>query len=104
MTQSAGSPSAARMGQAGRGWRGWGLSHICDRRSFTWGRVETSKGKAPDFRVVAEDGIEIGGAWKRKSKSGNVYLSVRLDDPSFTAPVYANLIERDGQHLLIWNR
>lgn len=70
--------------------------------------ADNSKGKAPDFRVIAEEkggqSIEIGGAWKRKSKSGNAYLSVRLDDPSFTAPVYANLIERDGQHLLIWNR
>jgi len=66
--------------------------------------AEQAKGKAPDFRVLAQGGIEIGGAWKRKSKSGNAYLSVRLDDPSFTAPVYANLIERDGQHLLIWQR
>jgi len=66
--------------------------------------AENSKGKAPDFQVLTKDGIEIGGAWKRKSKTGNAYLSVRLDDPSFTAPVYANLIERDGQHLLIWNR
>lgn len=66
--------------------------------------VEDGKGKAPDFRVIAEDGIEIGGAWKRKSKSGNDYLSVRLDDPSFNAPVYGNLVERDGQHQLIWQR
>ena len=37
--------------------------------------------------------IEIGGAWQREGKkSGNSYLSLRLDDPSFTAPVYANLI------------
>jgi uncharacterized protein (DUF736 family) len=71
---------------------------------LTLSPADNSKGKAPDFRVMAEDGIEIGGAWKRKSKSGNAYLSVRLDDPSFTAPVYANLIERDGQHLLIWQR
>jgi uncharacterized protein (DUF736 family) len=63
-----------------------------------------AKGQAPDFQVIAHDGIEIGGAWQRRSKNGNAYLSVRLDDPSFTTPVYANLIERDGQHLLIWNR
>lgn len=64
----------------------------------------SAKGRAPDFQVIAHDGIEIGGAWQRKSKNGNTYLSVRLDDPRFTAPVYANLVERDGQHLLIWNR
>jgi len=74
------------------------------KSKLTLSPADNTKGKAPDFRVIAEDGIEIGGAWKRKSKSGNPYLSVRLDDPSFTAPVYANLVERDGQHLLIWNR
>ena len=63
-----------------------------------------AKGNTPDFQVIAHDGIEIGGAWQRTSKNGNSYLSVRLDDPSFTAPVYANLVERDGQHVLIWNR
>mgnify|MGYP006305440269 FL=1 len=67
-----------------------------------------AKGRVPEFQVIALEkdgtGIEIGGAWKRTSKNGNTYLSVRLDDPSFTAPVYANLIERDDQHVLIWNR
>ena len=66
--------------------------------------VENGKGRAPDFHVIAQEGIEIGCAWKRQSKSGNDYLSVRLDDPNFTAPIYANLIERDEKHLLIWNR
>tara|TARA_R110000787_G_scaffold42334_8_gene104136 strand:+ start:248 stop:550 length:303 start_codon:yes stop_codon:yes gene_type:complete len=61
--------------------------------------------KAPDFRIMAPGDIEIGGAWQREGKkSGNSYLSLRLDDPSFTAPVYANLIERDGKHTLIWER
>ena len=63
-----------------------------------------AEGKAPDFQVIAHDGIEIGGAWQRTSKNGNTYLSVRLDDPGFNAPVYANLVERDGQYVLIWNR
>lgn len=63
-----------------------------------------TKGRAPDFRIFADDGIEIGGAWKRTSQNGNAYLSVRLDDPGYSAPVYANLIERNGQHMLIWNR
>lgn len=63
-----------------------------------------SNGRAPDFQILAGDGIEIGGAWERTSKSGNSYLSVRLDDPSFSAPVYANLIERDGGYVLIWSR
>ncbi|MNE94905.1 hypothetical protein D3C80_1929240 [compost metagenome] len=32
------------------------------------------------------------------------YLSVKLDDPSFPAPIYASLVEVDGGHSLIWSR
>jgi uncharacterized protein (DUF736 family) len=34
------------------------------------------------------------------------YLSVKLDDPSFPAPIYASLVEaEDGEsHNLIWSR
>ena len=44
------------------------------KSKLTLSPADNTKGKAPDFRVIAEDGIEIGGAWKRKSKSGNAYL------------------------------
>lgn len=66
--------------------------------------TKDAKGKAPEFQVMADASVEIGGAWKRQGKNGNEYLSVRLDDPSFPAPIYANLVERDSHHLLIWNR
>ncbi|MBX9934201.1 MAG: DUF736 domain-containing protein [Methylobacterium sp.] len=60
--------------------------------------------KAPDLRVVVA-GVEIGAAWRRTSKDDRVYHSVKLDDPSFTAPIYANLFEGDdGEHALIWLR
>jgi uncharacterized protein (DUF736 family) len=60
--------------------------------------------KAPDLRVFAS-GIEIGAAWSRTSKDDRAYHSVKLDDPSFTAPVYANLFEgEDGKYALIWSR
>src|SRR5262249_13914238 len=60
--------------------------------------------KAPDFRVFA-DQSEFGAAWKKTSSSGREYLSVKLDDPSFPAPVFASLIgtEQDG-FVLIWSR
>jgi uncharacterized protein (DUF736 family) len=30
---------------------------------------------------------------------------VKLDDPSFASPIYANLVEgEDGVHSLIWSR
>jgi uncharacterized protein (DUF736 family) len=60
--------------------------------------------KAPDLRVVVS-GVEIGAAWRRTSKENRTYHSVKLDDPSFTAPIYANLFEGDdGEYALIWSR
>lgn len=50
-------------------------------------------------------GVEIGAAWRRTSKDDRVYHSVKLDDPSFTVPIYANLFEDDdGEHALISSR
>jgi uncharacterized protein (DUF736 family) len=63
----------------------------------------TASEKAPDLRVVVS-GVEIGAAWRHTSKDDRVYHSVKLDDPSFTAPIYANLFEEDGEHALIWSR
>ena len=59
--------------------------------------------KAPDMRVLAGN-IEIGAAWKRTSKENTVYHSVKLDDPSFPAPIFANLVEVDGGYALVWSR
>ncbi|MER8404294.1 DUF736 domain-containing protein [Mesorhizobium sp. M1307] len=46
------------------------------------------------MRVIVS-GVEIGAAWRRTSKDSRSYHSVKLDDPSFTAPIYANLFEGD---------
>jgi uncharacterized protein (DUF736 family) len=59
--------------------------------------------KAPDLRVLAGN-VEIGAGWKRTSKENTVYHSVKLDDPSFPAPIYANLVEVEGGHALVWSR
>ncbi len=60
---------------------------------------------APSHRVFVGR-AEIGAAWSRKSNEGRDYLSVKLDDPSFNAPIYANLFDaEDGQgYSLIWSR
>lgn len=64
----------------------------------------TASEKAPDLRVVVS-GVEIGAAWRRTSKDDRAYHSVKLDDPSFTAPIYANLFEgENGDYNLIWSR
>ena len=61
--------------------------------------------KAPDFRIFAGQ-TEFGAAWKKKSGEGRDYLSVKLDDPSFPAPIYASLVEVEGEDgfSLIWSR
>ncbi len=67
--------------------------------------AEKDSDKSPDFRLFsAKD--ECGAAWKKTSREGRDYLSVKLDDPSFPAPVYASLIETDdaGEYALIWSR
>jgi uncharacterized protein (DUF736 family) len=64
-----------------------------------------SNENAPSHRVYVGR-AEIGAAWAKRSNEGRDYLSVKLDDPSFNAPIYANLFEdEDGEgHTLIWSR
>ena len=60
--------------------------------------------KAPDLRVLVGN-VEIGAAWRRTSKEQqHPYHAVKLDDPSFTAPIYANLVEIEGGYSLVWSR
>jgi len=49
---------------------------------------------------------EIGAAWSKRSEEGRDYLSLKLDDPSFTAPIYANLFDDEGGegYTLLWSR
>jgi len=59
---------------------------------------------APDYRVLAGD-YEIGAGWKKTSKAGRPYTSVKLEDPSFAAPIFCALMRaEDSQYLLEWNR
>ena len=68
---------------------------------------ETSRAhdNAPTHRVYVGR-AEIGAAWSETSKAGRDYLAVKLDDPSFSAPIYANLFEaEDGEgYSLVWSR
>ena len=65
--------------------------------------VEKRGESQPDFRVFVGE-VEIGADWARASKGGRDFVTVKRYDPSFAAPIYANLIERDGSHELIWSR
>ncbi|MGY4505849.1 uncharacterized protein (DUF736 family) [Bradyrhizobium sp. GM24.11] len=67
---------------------------------------EKDNDKAPDYRIFA--GVtEFGAAWKKTARdSDREYLSVKLDDPSFPAPIYASLVKTEGDEdfILIWSR
>jgi uncharacterized protein (DUF736 family) len=68
--------------------------------------IERVSRDAPDFRITAANGVEVGAGWKAVSNDGEEYISVKLDDPSFVAPITAALwpSETDGEYALIWNR
>ena len=61
--------------------------------------------KSPDFRILGPHG-EFGAAWRRRSAQERDYLSCKLDDPTFSAPVYCSLhASDDGKaYVLIWTR
>ena len=60
---------------------------------------------APSHRIFVGR-AEIGAAWSKRSAEDRDYLSVKLDDPSFNAPIDANLFDdEDGDGFtLIWSR
>jgi uncharacterized protein (DUF736 family) len=60
---------------------------------------------APSHRIYVSR-AEIGACWSKRSNEGRDYLSVKLDDPSFNAPIFANLFDdEDGEgYTLIWSR
>ena len=85
------------------------------------GEIVTLSVQAKGVRITAEDNrsnenapshrvyvgrAEIGAAWTKRSAEGRDYLAVKLDDPSFNAPIYANLFDdEDGESFnLIWSR
>lgn len=70
-------------------------------------RIDNPSDRGPHFRVLAAGNVELGAAWqKTREETGRDYLSLKLDDPSFPAPIYANLVEVDGEEAmqLIWSR
>ena len=68
--------------------------------------IERVSRDAPDFRIMAGNGVEVGAGWKATSDDGEEYISVKMDDPSFNAPISAALwpSETEGEYALIWNR
>lgn len=60
---------------------------------------------APSHRVYVGR-AEIGAAWTKTTGTGRPYLNVKLDDPSFSNPIFATLTadETGDGHTLTWIR
>ena len=74
----------------------------------TFSPMPVKQGNGPDFVVIGQTvgaEFEIGAAWKKTSKKGKAYLSVKLDGPMLAAPINCALTAQlDGSHALIWSR
>ncbi|WP_037155885.1 DUF736 domain-containing protein [Rhizobium freirei] len=68
--------------------------------------IERTSPSAPDYRAQAPNGAEIGAGWNEVSDDGEPYVSIKLDDPSFNAPINAALwpAQKEGEYVLVWNR
>lgn len=67
---------------------------------------EKANDGAPDYRVYA-GGAELGAGWRETSKDeGKEYLALKLDDPSFAAPIRAAFFENEeeGTGVMMWSR
>lgn len=63
-----------------------------------------ASGNAPSHRVFVGD-ADVGAAWSKTSQDNRPYLSVKLDDPSFVAPVFAQLFAgQEDEYDLVWTR
>lgn len=92
----------------GEGYGG-NIETLTIRAAITFEPALKKSDNAPDFRIFnhADDYTsEIGAAWTKTSREGAQYLSVRLDDPSFVAPVNCRLIKSGSEsgHSLVWER
>jgi len=65
--------------------------------------VERAGDKAPDYRIFAGP-IELGAAWIVTQPGKPERLSVRIDDPSFPAPLHGLLAQLDDTFELRWSR
>src|SRR4051812_29339188 len=118
-------PSPSRRG--GRGLENSRRSDMANIGSFKkvgdqyQGEIVTLSVRASGVRIVPEDNrsnenapthrvyvgrAEIGAAWSKRSEEGRDYFSLKLDDPSFNAPIYANLFDDEGGegYTLLWSR
>jgi|GEM_PF-347711 len=72
-------------------------------------RVRKSKDTAPDFRMIAGNGTEVGAAWiKQNKRTGEDYISVSIALPELGTAIYGTLGKMPNQpdenlFSIIWN-
>jgi uncharacterized protein (DUF736 family) len=92
--------------KSGNDYRGEIVTMSLQKKNVTIVAEQPSDNEnAPTHRVFV-GAAEIGAAWAKTSKEERDYLSIKLDDPSFNAPIYASLFAaEDGKTFnLIWSR
>ena len=76
-------------------------------RKVTMRPVEVPTERGPKYRLFAGFG-EVGAAFEQSARdTGQVYLSIKLDDPSFPAPIYLAAFgnkEKPDDLDLVWSR
>ena len=63
-------------------------------------------GERPNYKVYSA-ASEVGAGWDKISEEkGTGYISLKLDDPSLSAPIYASLLKAEGEneYSLLWQR
>lgn len=98
----------------GEGYQGWIEALALRVEGVRITPMLAKQGAGPDYVVSAyTDGeepsdidiYELGAAWKKTSKKGKPYLSVKLDGPTLAAPINCALTQQqDGSYGIIWNR
>lgn len=67
-------------------------------------RQEAGKTTPPSHLVYAGE-AEVGAGWAKHSERGEAFISLKMDDPSFTAPIYPTLVmSADHDWVAIWSR
>lgn len=65
---------------------------------------------APAWRVLlveADNRIEIGAGWERRSERAGSYVALQIDDPVLGMPIRANLlrsVQNEDEYHLLWSR
>ncbi|MDR6293818.1 uncharacterized protein (DUF736 family) [Inquilinus ginsengisoli] len=68
--------------------------------------VEDADSKLPDL-LAFSNGAEIGAGWAKQEGGKPVFYTIRLDDPSWAAPLNAALFQnkfRSTRFDLVWSR